>query len=379
MRIMTVVGNRPQFVKASMFSNHLKSFGDQAPFEEVLIHTGQHYDHLMSEVFFQDLDLPEPFENLAVGSSAPHLQLSEMIEKLGGLRAHLMPDAIMVYGDTNSTLAAAIVAAQSDCPLVHVEAGERLYRRYRQPEEINRVVTDHLASLSLCATEIAVKRLRAEGIANERIKFVGDLMYDVYRHSETLADKFARLHPENFGLRSGQFVLATIHRQVNTNDQERLFSILNALDSYCRPVFLPAHPRLRHSIDAAGWTPSGALILHEPLSYFEFIAFLKNADICVTDSGGVMREAYFARCRSIVPLDSSCWKIITDTGWSREVGANKAAILDAMENFPIPDKHPDELFGDGAARTKIVEAVADMLRSDLIGEDAKWEPGIHLP
>ncbi len=285
-KVITVVGARPQFVKAAVISRHIRSLAGDSPFDEMLVHTGQHYDHLMSDVFFQQLEMTPPARNLEVGSTSAAQQLALMIERLDPIFREERPDAVLVYGDTNSTLAAAIVSTRHDIPLVHVEAGERIFRRRDVPEEVNRVLTDHAASLCLTATQRATSYLLREGMSPERVRFVGDPMYDLFMWARTNLERHAAASPKTLGVEPDGYHLATIHRAENTSSREALIPLLEALDRSSLPVLLPVHPRVRDLLRGWRWHPRRNLRLVEPLGYFDFLAALLSCRKVVTDSGG---------------------------------------------------------------------------------------------
>ncbi len=370
-RVMTVVGARPQFVKAAVVSRELRRRGGRAPFEQILVHTGQHYDPMLSDVFFKELEIPAPNFHLGVGSDTAANQIARILERLATVLSSEKPDAVLVYGDTNSTLAASLAAAHRHVPLIHVEAGERIYRRLNVPEEINRVLTDQCAALCLTSTERAAARLVREGIAAERVQFVGDPMYDLFLWASSQVGRLAAVTPESFGVRGGCYHLATIHRVENTLSFDVLRQLLEALDCSEVPVLLPAHPRLRRLLEPSGWRPRRNLRLLEPLGYFDFLLLLLNCRTCITDSGGVNREAFFARRPCIVPMESSCWPQIVEAGWALEV-RHPEALLEAVNTFSPSQPAPEGLFGDGHSAVKIVDRVAAFLARG--GREAAWHP-----
>jgi UDP-N-acetylglucosamine 2-epimerase len=348
-------------VKASIFSRALAELRDRAPLEEILVHTGQHYDASMSDVFFHELGMPEPKYNLGIGSGVPHKQLSAMLAQLGDVVREERPEAVLVYGDTNSTLAAALASVQADIPLVHVEAGERIYRRRQVPEEVNRILTDNAATLCLTCTRRAERFLRREGIAQERVRFVGDLMYDLFAWAIPRVDQFAAVTPESLGISPEGYALATIHRAQNTASPEVLLSLLETLDSSQIPVLLPVHPRVRDLLSRWKWVPRRSLRLLDPLGYFDFLNLLVQCYVCVTDSGGVTREAYFARRPCIVPMENCWWPEVVEGGWAIETGTSQERILDALANFPRPDTYVEGLFGDGHSASRIIDEVSGVI------------------
>ena len=347
MKVATVVGVRPQFVKAAVLSRSLRLRHD-----EVLIHTGQHYDDLMSDVFFRELGLPAPDLNLDVGSASAAVQTARMLEGLAAAFLERQPDLVIVYGDTNSTLAGALAAAKLKLPLAHVEAGLRSYDR-TLPEEVNRILTDRVARYLFCPTANAVDCLKREGIDNG-VYEVGDLMYDsllavMPRVAETETAVLAR-----HGVERRRFYLATVHRQANADDPAVLGRLLEALGSLDAPVLLPLHPRTRAALAAARLTPAPNIRLSEPVGYLEMVALERNARGILTDSGGVQREAYLLAVPCVTLREDSEWPETLTEGWNELAGADAEKIV-AAATRPLPTGTPPALFGDGHAAEKIVE------------------------
>lgn len=360
-QVATVIGARPQFVKAALVSRYIGSLGEAAPFDEILIHTGQHYDVNMSDLFFEQLGMPEPQHHLSIGSASAGRQLAMMCEKLEQTFLDEKPDAVLVYGDTNSTLAAALVATQQDIPLIHVEAGERIYRRFQVPEESNRILTDHAAALCLTSSYRALTYLRREGYGPHRAKFVGDPMFDLFCWGQDQLDSVEAKQPADYGVASGGYHLATIHRVQNTSTQEGLISLLNTLDTTELPVILPVHPRVGARLKQWNWQPSGSLILTDALGYFDFMSLLLQCKRVVTDSGGVTRESFFARKPCLVPMENSWWTAIVDAGWIREVGDDRDLLARELDGMEEPLSYPEGLFGDGQSAQNIVRETAALL------------------
>jgi UDP-N-acetylglucosamine 2-epimerase len=371
-RVLTVVGARPQFVKAAVIARALRELGDAAPIEELLVHTGQHYDPMLSDVFFRELNIPAPDVNLEVGSDSPVRQIAKILERLEPMIADRKPDAVLVYGDTNSTLAAGLVAAHRNIPLAHVEAGERIFRRFHVPEEINRVVTDHCATLCLTCTTRATSYLNREGMAPERVRFVGDPMYDLFRWASSRLDCFATVTPESYGLADGEYHLATIHRAENTLDANTVISLFEALDGAERPVLLLVHPRVRSILEQSDWSPSGSLRLIDPLGYFDFLRLLRSCRSSITDSGGVSRESFFAGRPCIIPMENSWWPEIVEAGWAQETGDDRQALIEAINTFHPQGERPEALFGDGRAGFHIVNELAAYLDEPRV--EPAWHP-----
>jgi UDP-GlcNAc3NAcA epimerase len=353
MRVATIVGNRPQFVKAAAVSAPLRR-----RHEEVLIHTGQHHDAELSSVFFEELGVPAPNHWLGVAGGDNASQLSRMREALGPLLTELAPDAVLVYGDTNSTLAGALAAVDTGRPLVHVEAGMRSFDA-TMAEERNRVLTDELAALLLCSTEGAVEQLRAEGVRGAAV-LVGDVMVDVVRTtSERVRSNAGAL--DRLGLTSGGYLLATLHRAANVDDSEQLRAFVELLEALSDTVVLPLHPRTRARLESSGLAGRAAQAaeLTPPLGYLEFATLLHHAKAVLTDSGGVQKEAYLAAVPCITLRDRTEWTETVETGWNTLVGLDRAAALAALAQ-PKPTSRP-ELYGDGHAGERVVAALEELV------------------
>ncbi|HKZ90439.1 MAG TPA: UDP-N-acetylglucosamine 2-epimerase (non-hydrolyzing) [Thermoplasmata archaeon] len=345
MKIASVVGARPQFIKAAPVSREVRRHN-----VEILIHTGQHYDETMSDVFFEVLEIPRPDYNLGVGSGSHAVQTAEMMRGLEGVLEKEAPDLVLVYGDTNSTLAGALVAAKRHVPVGHVEAGLRSFNR-TMPEEINRVMSDHLSELLFCPTQTAVDNLRREGIT-KGVHLVGDVMYDVALHSAQAAR--GRDIVERLGLRPGDYVLVTLHRPGNVDDRETLRGIVDALVRCGRPVVFPVHPRTRKNLEAFGlWEAlRGKVTAIDPVDYLDFLALLMKAQKVATDSGGVQKEAYFFGVPCVTLRDETEWIETVEDGWNAVVGTETEDILHAIANFN-PTGTKAKSFGDGHAAERI--------------------------
>lgn len=347
MRVLTVVGARPQFIKAAPVSRVLRIKDD-----EFLLHTGQHYDDAMSELFFRQLGIPAPDRNLGVGSGSHGVQTGAMLSGIEEAIGEYEPDWVLVYGDTNSTLAGALAAVKVHVPVAHAEAGLRSYDR-RMPEEINRVVTDHVADLHLCPTESAVSNLAREGIT-EGVRLVGDVMLDAFFQNSAAApetiDILARLE-----LSRGGYQLLTVHRVENVEHAANLASILRGVAGSGARVVFPAHPRTRSALMSGGSIPSNVTVI-EPVGYLEMLVLEDNAEAIVTDSGGVQKEAYFAGRPCITVRDSTEWTETVKLGWNVLVGRDPAAIADAMAHFRPAGPRPP-IFGDGHAAEHVVDAL----------------------
>lgn len=342
--ILTIVGARPQFVKAAVVS---KSFLEAGIGEEI-VHTGQHYDPNMSAIFWEELRIPEPAFNLGVGSGTHGLQTATMIESIEKLLMEKSYDGILVYGDTNSTLAAAIAASKLHIPVVHVEAGLRSYNR-NMPEEINRVVTDHISTLLFCSSQTGVDNLKKEGIT-QGVLVSGDVMHDAVDLFLPIAEKkvdVVRL------LGDSNFVLATIHRPSNTDVLDRLQEIVSALGQLPMRVIWPVHPRNKHSLEKLILPPN--LDLREPFSYLEMLLALKKCHTVITDSGGLQKEAYWSRKPCITVRQETEWVETLEGGWNQLL-PNVSDLKQAFDKRPSSPNN-EHLYGDGKSSSFIAQAV----------------------
>ncbi len=354
MKILTVVGNRPQFIKAAAVSGLLRE-----RHEEVLVHTGQHYDDSLSRVFFAELGLAEPDSQLGIGGGSNTEQTARMLAALEPLLQEQSPDAVLVYGDTNSTLAGGLAAAQAHIPVVHIEAGMRSFDR-RMPEELNRVLTDHLSTLLLCPSDTAAANLQAESVLG-RVEVVGDVMVDVAMRRQSAARTDTRTLAEH-GVHSGEYLLLTAHRAGNVDDPERLRALLDLVAALPAPVVFPLHPRTRARLLDAGIIEEleriDGLRLTEPLGYVEFSALLCQARAVLSDSGGVQKEAYLAGVPCITLRTNTEWVETVDTGWNTLVDLDASAALAALGR-ESPAERP-ALYGDGHAAERCVEAIGTL-------------------
>jgi UDP-GlcNAc3NAcA epimerase len=355
MKLATIVGARPQFIKAATVSRQLRT---DPEFTEVLIHTGQHFDPEMSEIFFTELMIPEPDYNFGIGSGLHGAQTGRMLEAIEATLLEVRPEMVLVYGDTNSTLAGALAAAKLHIPIGHVEAGLRSFNR-RMPEEINRVVTDHLAALLFAPTEVAVGNLLKEGIDRSRIHQVGDVMYDAALHyAAAAAGRRALLHRLTLSPKS--YVLATIHRAENTDDHARLRAILTglaAVASEC-PVVLPLHPRTCSMLggsDVLARLPAACRVI-DPVGYLDMVVLEMNARLIATDSGGVQKEAFFYRVPCVTLRTETEWTELVDLGWNLIVPPESAAAVAAgvRAGLTRPPGREAMPYGDGTAAQRIV-------------------------
>jgi UDP-GlcNAc3NAcA epimerase len=358
MKLITVIGARPQFIKAAVVSRLLR---DRPGVEELLIHTGQHYDENMSDVFFDELAIPKPAFHRGVGSGKHGAQTGRMLEALEQVMLDTRPDKVVIYGDTNSTLAGALAAAKLHIPIAHVEAGLRSFNR-RMPEEINRVMADHLSDALFAPTELAVRNLRHEGIADAKVFLVGDVMCDAARFygARAKAEVVTQL-----GLEPKKYVLATIHRAENTDPGPRLWALMDGLSAVAAelPVVLPLHPRTRAVLAREGVLEkySKSLRLLEPLGYLDMVALEKEACLIATDSGGVQKEAFFHGVPCVTLRDETEWMELVELGWNRLLSPTDArrvheGIVQALHGGP-GRAAPPNLYGGGRAG----EAIATLL------------------
>lgn len=350
LRVLTVVGARPQFIKAAAVS---RAFLADGSVEEDIVHTGQHYDDAMSDAFFRELGIPTPAVNLEIGSGSHGAQTGRMLERIETEIQGRKPDWVLVYGDTNSTTAGALAAVKLHVPVAHVEAGLRSFNR-KMPEEINRIVTDHVSDLLFAPTDAAVENLSREGIGGEKVCMVGDVMYDAALFASTAGSWLER---SGTGLTPGKYVAATIHRAENTDDPNTLRSILEGLSQVGLPVALPLHPRTLKAVEDAGltaWARENLVIL-EPLGYFAMAELVKNAAVVATDSGGLQKEAFFHGVPCVTLRTETEWVELVDLGWNTvqppsTAGEVSAAIRSAFGTVGRSG-HP---YGDGHAAEKIV-------------------------
>ncbi len=357
MRIVTVVGNRPQFIKAAGVSRLLRE-----RHEEILVHTGQHYDDDLSRVFFQELDIPAPDRQLEAGSGSNSTQTARMLAALEPELAGARPDLVLVYGDTNSTLAGALCAAQLRIPLAHVEAGMRSFDR-RMPEELNRVLTDHASDVLLCSTPTAVANLEREAAAGER-HLVGDVMADVSLAARPLAERHSRA-PESYGVEPGRYLLVTAHRAGNVDVPDRLERLVDLLAALPEPAVFPLHPRTRARLVEAGSLDRleqlDQLTLTVPLGYLDFLALAREARAVLTDSGGVQKEALLLGVPCVTLRDSTEWVETVEAGWNVLTDLDRDAVLRALER-PRPPGEPPDLYGAGHAGERICDVVSSYTR-----------------
>ena len=352
MKILTVVGARPQFVKAALVSEAIRASGTA---REVLVHTGQHYDGNMSAIFFSQLEIEEPDHNLGVGSGPHGRQTGEMMARLEAVVVREQPDWMLIYGDTNSTLAGALVASKLHLPVAHVEAGLRSFNR-RMPEEVNRIVADVLSTALFAPTVTAVENLSREGITRGVFR-VGDVMLDLLQRAKRVAEGGRTI--AELGLEREGYYLATIHRAENTDDPGRLHSLMGALERLSLPVVFPVHPRTRHSLRASGWRagPGSGVRLVDPVGYLEMVELEACARAVLTDSGGVQKEAFFLGRPCVTLREETEWTETLEGGWNVLAGTDPDRILGALEHGPVGPRRLDA-FGTGTAGTRIAEVLA---------------------
>lgn len=368
MKIVTIIGARPQIIKAAALSRAINTHY-AGRFHEVIVHTGQHYDDNMSQVFFDELGIPHPDYNLHVGSATHGVQTAKMIEGIEKVLLEEQPDCIVLYGDTNSTLAGAVAASKIHVPIVHIEAGLRSFNK-SMPEEINRIVCDHCSTLLFTPTQAGFDNLMREGfkadntgpysIDNPKVYHCGDIMYDNSLHFSSVADQKANLL-ERLGLTDRPYVLATLHRDSNTDDPKRLESILNAFMELSKEitVVLPMHPRTRKM---AGDFHSDDIIITEPVSFLEMIQLEKHARLILTDSGGVQKESYFFQKPCVILRPETEWVEIVEAGAAALVDADHGKITEASRHYlqQPPVAFPD-IFGDGHAAKFMLEKMLECL------------------
>lgn len=355
-KIVTIVGARPQFIKAACVSRAIAK-SDQI--EEVLVHTGQHYDYNMSQVFFNQLGLAEPKYNLEVGSGAHGKQTGLMMERIEATLLQEKPDMVMVYGDTNSTLAGALAAKKLNISLIHVEAGVRSFNR-RMPEEINRVVVDNISDILFCPSDLAVFNLSKEGVKSG-VHDVGDVMYDSIRYNIKKAKQQSDVL-DRMGLQSYSYYMATIHRPENTDDRVKLQNIFDALGKLDKTVIIPMHPRTLDVVEEYGIeTNMDNTIFDEPLDYYDTLVLLLNAKMVFTDSGGMQKEAYYLKTNCVTLRDETEWRGTVALGRNILVGADSEKIISACEKFKseITSDYSATPYGTGNASEKIIDILVN--------------------
>jgi UDP-GlcNAc3NAcA epimerase len=371
MKVVTIVGARPQFIKAEAVTRAVQRYNQRCrsnrKLQEILIHTGQHYDYLMDKIFFEELDLPKPNYHLGVGSGSHGRQTGMMLERIEAVLVKEKPEVVVVYGDTNSTLAGALSAAKLNIPVAHVEAGLRSFNR-TMPEEINRLLTDHLSTFLFCPTDQAVRNLLREGIKDGKgkmVKKVGDVMYDSILYYLKLSERKSTILKDlgfdtSHESRVTSYYLATLHRAENTDDPKRLESILKALNEIGRntPVVLPLHPRTKKMIETYHlFSEFKNIKFIEPVSYLNMLKLEKNATAILTDSGGVQKEAYWLKVPCLTLREETEWVETIKSGWNVLVGIGVKRIVKEVSHTEKRRRYlkGNRVFGDGKASQKIVQ------------------------
>ncbi len=355
MKLISLVGARPQFVKEAVVGRELDKFG----IEEILVHSGQHYDSNMSEIFFDTLKMKPPKYNLGIGSGTHAEQTGRVMIEFERILFSEKPDMVLVYGDTNTTLAGAVAASKLKIPVIHVEAGLRQEPK-DMPEELNRVLTDRISRVKFCPSKLAVENLKSEGMT-EGVYFVGDVMYDIFLEVQKSVDMKKVL--QKHSLEPKKYVLTTLHRDFNTDDEKRLSSILGALSrvSEKMPVILPIHPRTVKRInefDLAELTKNLKIV--DPIGYDEMVALTSNAFTVVTDSGGLQKESYFAHVPGVVMMPDTSWIELVESGWNVLSDADREKIVDGVFDHPHPSLKSDGVYGHGDAASKIAGILSNL-------------------
>jgi UDP-GlcNAc3NAcA epimerase len=356
MKILTIIGARPQFIKAAAVSRVIRNMSKIL--EEVIVHTGQHFDSNMSDVFFQEMDIPNPKYNLDIHGFNHGAMTGRMLEGIEEIILKESPEWVLVYGDTNSTLAGALAAAKLHVKVAHVEAGLRSFNM-KMPEEVNRILTDRISTLLFCPTQTAVSNLERDGFNNfpAKIKMTGDVMLDAARFYENQAKSMAKVGNE---ISYPRFVLGTIHRAENTDEMGRLKEIVHAFNEIHEriPVVLPLHPRTKKKLEDQGIKIEVHVL--EPVGYFDMISLLSRCQLVLTDSGGLQKEAYFFEKPCVTFRDETEWVELVEHGVNKLVGTSKVSIIKAADKFiQMPPSFPKGLYGDGHSAEKIVQELMD--------------------
>ncbi|MBN2568392.1 MAG: UDP-N-acetylglucosamine 2-epimerase (non-hydrolyzing) [Deltaproteobacteria bacterium] len=370
LKIVTVIGARPQFIKAAPVSLAIAEHNRLAPpsshLTEIIVHTGQHFDKEMSDIFFKEMNIPRPDYNLGINSASHGAMTGRMLEKIEEILIREKPDRVLVYGDTNSTLAGALAAVKLHIPVAHVEAGLRSYNR-EMPEEINRILTDHSADILFCPTKQAVENLKAEGIFNSdsttprssrftpHVYLVGDTMYDAVLQFSKVARKKSTIL-DDLEVKPKEYLLATVHRPYNTDIPKNLESILSAFLEINELIIFPVHPRTRQKLTNLSVYQRENLKIISPVGYLDMLMLEKNAKMILTDSGGIQKEAYFFGIPCITLRSETEWVETVEMGWNVVIGIDREKIIKAVNSFSC-DKQRPELYGDGSAAKKIIQCL----------------------
>jgi UDP-N-acetylglucosamine 2-epimerase (non-hydrolysing) len=357
LKVVSVIGARPQFIKEALVGRALEVLN----IEEIVVHSGQHYDFNMSDIFFEVLEMKTPAYNLGIGSGTHAEQTGKVMIELEKVLVFEKPDLVLVYGDTNTTLAGALTAAKLKMPVAHVEAGLRQEPR-DMPEEINRVLTDRISTLKFCPSKKAVENLKKEGIT-DGVHFTGDVMYDIFLKFENMVN--SRITLKKYDLDPKKYVLSTLHRDFNTDVKERLESILRALSRISKriPVVLPIHPRTRKRISEFGLESlTEGIKIMDPVGYDESVALTTNASSIVTDSGGLQKEAYFAKVPAVVMMKDTGWIELVESKWNVLADADEEKIVAGVFDHPRPLSELDEIYGNGKASQKVAKLISEVKR-----------------
>jgi UDP-GlcNAc3NAcA epimerase len=348
MRLVSIVGARPNFIKLAPVSAVLRQ-----QHEEIIIHTGQHYDYNMSAQFFDELAIPAPDYHLEVGSGPHGVQTGRMLEAIEQVLMKEQPDWVIVYGDTNTTLAGALAAVKLHIPIAHVEAGTRSFNR-TMPEEVNRIMTDHISSLLFCPTETAYRQANKEGIT-QGVAFVGDVTYDILLQVQSKVDVHAQALLPALDIAPQTYFVMTIHRPSNTDNSVAMCNIAQALRQLDMPIIFPIHPRTRACLQRYDIDWAEHIRFIEPVGYLDMLALERNAYRILTDSGGIQKEAFFLGVPCVTLREDTEWPETVEVGWNALVGSRRQAIIDAV-GLPKPQPLQRNLFGEGDAAVRIVQS-----------------------
>lgn len=353
MKIVTILGARPQFIKAGSVS---REFAKHKNIKEVIVHTGQHYDANMSDVFFDEMKIPKPDYFLGIGGKSHGAMTGQMIEKIEEVLVTEQPDWVLVYGDTNSTLAGALAASKLHVKVAHIEAGLRSFNM-KMPEEVNRILTDRISSILFCPTQTAINNLQEEGVVkwNTKVELSGDVMQDGAIFYRKLAQK-----PVGLNL-SSEFVLSTIHRAENTDSLPRLSSIVEALNEIAKEttVVLPLHPRTKAKLEGLPTKLSSDVVIIDPVGYLNMVWLIDNSQLVMTDSGGLQKEAFFFEKPCITLRDETEWVELVSNNFNILVGADKTKIITAFNQHKFSNDYSVDLYGNGLASSKIVDVLTN--------------------